>query len=320
VTVGGDKNITRGRIYQDVYEKRVDSSEVLDVVALELAWIDGAELRFRSDEHKMRGLTDGIFLLKVPDAIDLAAGDAFAANFYRGSTAVSPYGRFRDITHQTFGDPLLGFHQRINQIEQFLLERRFWSEYYPPEITRLGETITQLSRIIVRSVLASVDIPAELWAQATGGCTDTAGSYHLTFNHYRPDFEGCGLSSHKDDGFVTILRTTSSGLEVNRRTKWERVEPLADHFVINFGLSMELLTSRSATPVSAIMHRVAHQVHDRSSFGHFTSSNCQHGEDMGIYRYAPGAGLERICSSRELIDNNDYEIYTGTDAPTRGQT
>lgn len=58
----------------------------------------------------------------------------------------------------------------------------------------------------------------------------------------------------------------------------------------------------------------------RSSFGHFSSSGCLPGEDEGIYRYVHESGLERVCGSRELIDENDYEIYAGTDAPDGSDT
>ncbi|MBA6440732.1 2OG-Fe(II) oxygenase family protein [Streptomyces sp. GMR22] len=252
--------------------------------------------------------------MEIPAEIDVSAGDTFARQFYRGPST-APYGRFRTIGSDHFGDPLLGFHQRINQIEQFLLERRFWATDYPPEIAELGEALTRLSQQVLCSVLHHVGIPEEDWARATGGCSQSAGSYHLTFNHYRPAHEDIGLSSHKDDGFLTVLRTTSPGLEVARGDHWEVVPADPDCFVINFGLAMEILTSGSDTPVAAIMHRVARQREDRSSYGHFSSSGCLPGQDQGIYRYAQGTGLERVCGSRELIDENDYEIYAGTEAP-----
>lgn len=306
-----EPRIERGQIYRDVYAKRVDADAATGEADLARAHLDaGGALHLDSD----RGLREGIFLLEIPADLDVAPGDAFARQFYQGGGA-APYGRFREVGPERFGDPLLGFHERINQIEQFLLERRFWHAHYPVEIARLGEQLTLLSQRVLRAVLARVGIPEDAWALATGGCADRAGSYHLTFNHYRPQLAGCGLSSHKDDGFLTILRTTAPGLEVNRDRRWERVPVDPRSFVINFGLSMEILTAPSAAPVAAIMHRVSHQTGDRSSFGHFTSSCCAPGADAGIYRYVAGRGLERVCASRELIDNNDHEIYQGTDRP-----
>ncbi|WP_371358487.1 2OG-Fe(II) oxygenase family protein, partial [Salmonella sp. E393-2] len=109
-----------------------------------------------------------------------------------------------------------------------------------------------------------------------------------------------------------LLRTTEPGLEVNHNDRWEALEPSPDHFVVNFGLSMEVLTRGSSTPVRAIMHRVRHQTHDRCSFAHFTSSHCTPGTEAGSYSYATGEGLRRVCSSRDIIDANDEEIYQCT--------
>ncbi|MEZ4359573.1 MAG: 2OG-Fe(II) oxygenase family protein [Kofleriaceae bacterium] len=307
-------SVERGKIYRDVYAKRQDDEVVVEAAALERAWTEDGELRFADAAARARAFADGVFALRRPASLRVAAGDQFAEQFFRGPGA-EPYGRFRDLRTEAFGDPLLGFHQRINQIEQFLLERRFWRSHYPPEIAHLGEQLTELSQQILRAVLSHLQVPPAQWSLATGGCSERAGSYHLTFNHYRPSAPGCGLASHKDDGFLTILRTTTPGLEVNRRDRWERVPIDPDYFIVNFGLSMELLTSASPTPIAAIMHRVAHQVADRTSFGHFTSSCCLPGADGGIYRFTPEDGLTRICSSRELIDNNDHEIYQGTDRP-----
>ncbi|MGI5261687.1 2OG-Fe(II) oxygenase family protein [Streptomyces angustmyceticus] len=307
--------IRRGRIYQDVYRKRVDTQAVTLTAALERARIEGDSLAFEGGEQAWkRALSDGLFLLAVPPELDIQAGDAFSSQFYQGGSSL-PYGRFRQLTSDRFGDPLLGFHQRTNQIEQFLLERRFWERYYPREISALGEGLTQLSRQVICSVLGYAGIPEKDWEQATGGCTEAAGSYHLTFNHYRPTHDDTGLNSHKDDGFITLLRATTPGLEVSRADRWEAVVPDPGYFIINFGLSMEILTAHCPVPVAAIMHRVTRQTTDRSTFGHFSSSNCAPGSDEGIYHYLPGTGLDRVCGSRELIDENDSEIYEGTVAP-----
>lgn len=303
--------IRRGEIYRGVIEKRDEEAPATSAAQLEVGRLVRDRLEFADDSSFDRALRQGILALEVPGDVDLSAADEFAATFYVGDAA-APYGRFRSLTHEVFGDPLLGFHQRVNQIEQFLLERRFWASHYPPEIRQVGEALVRMSRAIVSSVLHRVRVPEHLWAQATGGCTDGDGSYHLTFNHYRPTFDSCGLASHKDDGFLTILRASTPGLEVNRDDHWEWVPTDSRHFILNFGLSMELLTARAERPVAAIMHRVRRQASDRSSFGHFTSSRCVPGSDAGIYRFVPGAGLDLLCNSRDLIDENDAEIYQGT--------
>lgn len=305
----------QNKIYSDIYEKRLDVRDVSILADLERAHMEENALVFDSPRAQRKAFEAGVFLLKIPDGLQVHAGDDFADQFYRGRCSSYLYGRYREITAEQFSDALLGFHQRTNQIEQFLLERRFWSRYYPAPIAALGEQMTELSRQLLGCVLKHTDIPASEWRKATGSCSHGEGAYHLTFNHYRAAMKDVGLNSHKDDGFLTILRTTKPGLEVNRKDRWEKVPVDAGYFVINFGLSMELLTSKCASPVAAIMHRVAHQSVDRTSFGHFSSSTCIEGRDEGVYRYIPRYGLEPVCGSRELIDMNDREIYQGTHTP-----
>jgi hypothetical protein len=314
--------IRAGSIYKDVYEKRIgdrwtSSRRDHPEAELEVAAIEHGALAFAGPEAMRRGLSDGVFLLRIPRNIDVRAGDEFAAGFYQGPDH-EPHGRFRDIRAEDLGDPLLGFHQRVNQIEQFLLERRFWARTFPSDVARLGEALTALSRQVLESVTAYVGIPEHERRRATGGCSEALGSYHLTFNHYRPALREIGLNSHKDDGLVTILRTTQPGLQVSREDGWENVPVDPDYFVVNFGLSMQILTAQSGNPVSAIMHRVAHQDDHRSSFGHFSSSRCEPGNDDGVYRYVAGAGLQLVCASRDLIESNDREIYEGTESPEPG--
>ena len=297
------------QLYSKVYHKRVDARPVGCTADLVCAWMTAGRLNFASDRDRCQAFADGVFLLDIPAELDVGAADQFADEFYRGDT--SEYGYFRGLTAGQFGDGLLGFHERVDQIEQFSLERRFWASHYPAEIADIGEKMTTISRQILCAALDYAGIPAAVWTKATGSCAHGGGAYHLTFNHYRPQLAEVGLSSHKDDGFLTILRPTRPGLEVNRFDHWERVGIAPDKFVINFGLSMEWLTAHCNFPVAAILHRVWRQVAERTSFGHFSSSNFI-ARDRGIFSYCPVAGLQRVCDARELIDNNDREIYQGT--------
>ncbi len=310
--------IKTGYIYSDIYNKRIDQREVDSFSNIHRAKIVDGELVFKNKDIFSQALVDGLFYLKIPDWINVSECEIFSDNFYK-EREEHHYGGYRKINSVRFNDPLLGFHQRTNQIEQFLLERRYWKEIYPDVILQAGENFTILSKIIIDSVLRKTDIPADEWEKVTGGCSACSGSYHFTFNHYRPEEEGLGLASHKDDGFLTILYNKEEGLEINNSDKWEKVLPLPGYLIINFGLSMEILTCDCAMPVKSILHRVRHQLKDRSSFGHFTSSNCMEGRDAGIYRYSSAQGVEKLCNSRTLINANDHEIYDGTHPPAEGE-
>jgi len=315
------KKLEAGYIYSDVIKKRLDTSSFEMDNNLQKAYIANSELYFENINGFELAMQEGIFMLKIPDDLDLSCCDYFAQNFYKKLSKeeektegeFTKYKKFREYTSQNFDeDPLLGFHERVDQIEQFLLEKRFWEKWYPETITKIGYKLCAISAIIIRRILCETGISQNDYHIATGGCTNEQGSYHLTFNHYRPQINTKGLSSHKDDGFVTILRTVSPGLEINRYEKWEKVGVDSKYFIINFGLAMEILTKNSLFPVSAIMHRVVQQQIDRWSWGHFSSSKCVSESDQGIYEYSQKYGLRRICNSRDLINNNDYEIYYGT--------
>lgn len=307
--------ITRGQIYRDVYDKRVASPDRATRAAdLVSATIRDGHLTFSSPAARDRAMTDGVFLLQIPDGLDLSSADRFAREFHRVPCSSDPgVVSYRNITSERFGDPLLGFHERSDQIEQFLLESGYWDGVYPSDVAASGHQMKDLTRPILASALEYAQVPSRFWRTATGRCSEGRGSYHLTFNHYRPFETGTGLSSHKDDGFVTILRTSEPGLEVNIGTTWEAAPTSSAHFVVNFGLSIELLTKQARRPVPAIMHRVTRQGEDRTSYALFSSSACSVDDDAGIFAYRDGAGLERICDSRSLIFENDHEIYEGTE-------
>lgn len=315
------KKLEAGYIYSDVIKKRLDNSSFEMNHNLQKACIKNSELCFENSNGFELAMQEGIFMLQIPDNLDLTDCDYFAQNFYKKLSEeerskereFTKYKKFREYTSEHFdNDTLLGFHERVDQIEQFLLEKRFWDKWYPEGIKKIGYELCSISSIIIKRILCETGIEQKDYNIATGGCSVEHGSYHLTFNHYRPQIYTKGLSSHKDDGFVTILRTVSPGLEINRYENWEKVGVDHKYFIINFGLAMEILTRMSLFPVSAIMHRVVQQKNDRWSWGHFSSSKCISASDQGIYEYSKEHGLRRICNSRELINNNDYEIYHGT--------
>lgn len=113
--------LDRGSIYQDVYDKRIDARPVDTEAQLQKAVLVGDQLVFTSVQARVSALRDGVFLLRIPDDFAVETCDLFASNFFKGAET-EPYGAFRDLKAETFNDPLLGFHERINQIEQFLLE------------------------------------------------------------------------------------------------------------------------------------------------------------------------------------------------------
>jgi hypothetical protein len=286
--------------------------------------IDGKLLFDNGDQGFKNAIEDGIFLIRIPSYLSLTSADTFAKNFYK-DLLTSPnnnknknknkYYGYKSYTSENFGDPLLGFHKRKDQIEQFLLEKRFWKKCYPSDVIDIGEYLCKLSSEIITNIFLKTGLPTDIWEKATGGCSHGKGSYHLTFNHFRPEKVTKGLSAHKDDGFITILRSNKPGLEIYKNETWIPLIVSPQYFIINFGLSMEILTKEAEIPVSAITHRVVQQKQtqcgeDRWSWGLFSSSHFDEKLDLGIYSYSSVTGqLKRLSDSREHIERNDIEIY-----------
>ncbi|QYG08883.1 2OG-Fe(II) oxygenase family protein [Janthinobacterium sp. PAMC25594] len=281
------------------------------------AKLENDALVFAAPGGLSQALQDGFFFIDIPAQLDLSAGDLFATNFYQ-SCSGGPFDSYQGF-HAWSADRLAeheGYFVRdTDQVEQFFLESRFWDRVFPPVLTLQAIAMRNLGLAILRAVLAQLDIPTQLWNPATGGCLSDKGSYHMTFNHFRPSVRARGLNTHKDSGWVTVLRSLEPGLEVRRGDSWLPITPRAGTFIVNFGCAMEMLTRHSHTPVAAVAHRVAEQrpdgrtCPDRFSYALFLDSGM--GEDL--YQYDAAHGLVSTMPFKEFLDNilrNTYQLGT----------
>jgi hypothetical protein len=279
---------------------------------------DGA-LAFRTAPGLGRALDDGFFFVAQPAELDLSAGDRFARSFYLPALDGDPYRGFARWTLDRLAQHEGYYCRDVDQTEQFFLERRFWSSVYPPELAVQAAAMQELALGILTGVLAHLDLPRALWDEATGRCLSGRGTYHLTFNHFRPAVRARGLNIHKDSGWITVLRSVEPGLEVAQRGAWLPIDPLPGHFIVNFGCAMEMLTRRTRTAVAAVAHRVVEQPDsagarpDRFSYALFVDSSLDEATCPGLFRYEPGRGLELEVSFRTFLDDilrNTYQEHT----------
>ncbi|WP_338635818.1 2OG-Fe(II) oxygenase family protein [Spirobacillus cienkowskii] len=111
----------------------------------------------------------------------------------------------------------------------------------------------------------------------------------LAFNHFRADKDTRGTKFHRDSGWVTVLRSTEPGLVALIDEQLYSINPKEDHFIINFGSSIEVLTQAMKTPVRANIHGVVQTVKkfqetNRTSYVVFLDSNL----NGQIFRYESG--------------------------------
>ncbi|KUL61214.1 hypothetical protein ADL28_16005 [Streptomyces violaceusniger] len=224
-------------------------------VDLERSWFDGDELLFEREGGFDRALAKGFFLLRIPDGLDTGPGDRFAAHFHEdpASDDLDPYRGYRhaDVpgTYQGY------FDREHDQWENFYIERVNWS-LLPPEVTELGHRMAGLGVAVLCAVLRHVQVPQDLWSEVSGGLSDNGGHQMLAFNHFRSQKETRGCKFHRDSGWVTVLRSFEPGLLALIDGELGAVNPEPGHFIVNFGSSLEVLTSALPRPVRANVHGV----------------------------------------------------------------
>jgi isopenicillin N synthase-like dioxygenase len=285
------------------------------------AW-QWAELRdgslvFEQEDGLAKALRDGFFFVEQPSGLTVEAGDRFAESFYLPPDPGSqnPYRGYTGLTAEKIA-PRQGYFRRdADQTEQFFLESRHWEAVFPPELAVQAVGMRDFALEILRGVFGNLDLPKRLWDKAAGGAFSLAGTYHLTFNHFRPEIEARGLNIHKDSGWVTVLRSLEPGLEVQRDGAWAAINPQAGRFIVNFGCAMEILTRNTATPVSAVAHRVRRQFRlkdaspDRYSYALFVDSSLDEKVCPGLYRYESGQGLVLESDFATFLDSIVHETY-----------
>lgn len=275
------------------------------------------ELTFTERDGLRRALKDGFFYVRQPAGMDLSAGDRFARSFYRPEASAGdprdPYRGFTRWSEQQLGRHQGYFCRDADQTEQFFLAGAWWQQIYPAALARQATAMRDFALDVQRAILARLDLPHELWDEATGHSLTPAGTHTLTFNHFRPEVAARGLNVHKDSGWVTVLRSTEPGLEVERAGGWHPIDPLPGTFIVNFGCAMEILTKDTATPVAAVAHRVARQqsrdasAPHRFSYALFVDSSLDDSVCPGLFTYKPGSGLHLETGFgtflKDILDN-----------------
>ncbi|CAB3769226.1 isopenicillin N synthase family oxygenase [Paraburkholderia humisilvae] len=292
---------------------------VADAYEWASARLDGGTLMFDTQDGFEQALADGFFFVQRPAGFDLTAGDRFAAHFYLDGRGDDEYRGFGKWNAARLAEREGYFSREADQVEQFFLESRFWDNVFPDALSRQAREMRDFSVAVARSILQRLDLPAECLDKATGGILSGRGTYHLTFNHFRPQVRARGLNIHKDSGWITMLRSLERGLEVLRGEQWLPIVPRQDAFVMNFGCAIEILTKDTRTPVAAVAHRVVEQqsrpdgAPDRFSYAMFVDSSLDTTQCEGLYRFDPHVGLVLAADFNTFLNRilaNTYDRDT----------
>ena len=250
---------------------------------LERARLSGNRLAFDSATGFARSISQGFFLLRIPQGMECDPVDQFARQFYL------PGSGYREM--EVPGAYQGYFDRPHDQWENFYIERDNWS-LLPPAVALLGAQMASIGLHVLRNTLAFLELPAPDWPRVSAGLSDNRGHQMLAFNHFRSLKNARGCKFHRDSGWVTVLRSTEPGLYAWVDGQIRAINPLPGYFIINFGSSFEVLTERLATPVRANIHGVAQleprpPEHERTSCTLFLDSAL----DANLYQYRNGRAV-----------------------------
>lgn len=209
------------------------------------------QLQFTSQDDLDRAWYLGIFYLKVPDELDMAAARQFGRELARPA---SPY---RDTPK--YGDFEGFIALENNQQTKLALRRHHWGQHYPPTIAKFGRQLDDIGVIVMSEVLRQSGIPESCWAQASGGYSSGGGTAFLNFVHYDTTHPNQGLRPHTDYGFVTILDVMAPGLQIQVGGEFIDVAVKPGFLAIHFGEALNFITRYSGRQVGAVVHRVLSQ-------------------------------------------------------------
>lgn len=290
-----------------------EAAAMHEPIRMARAVLDGERLVFSEPRGFDRAISEGFFLLAMPEGFDPGPGDRFARRFFeepRGD-AEDVYRGYRSVAIP--GDYQGYFDRPHDQWENFYVERGNWG-VLPPDVARMGAAMTSIGIRVLRAVLHEIAVPEPWWSQVTGGLSDFAGHQMLAFNHFRSDRPLRGSKFHRDSGWVTVVRSTDRGLLAYIDGRLRAVDPEPGFFVVNFGSSIEVLTEGLARPVRANVHGVARterdeSAEDRVSFVAFLDSAL----DGTIHRWEDDRAVP-LQSVLEFAVQEVQRTYDGDDA------
>lgn len=287
-----------------------EASRLYPVFEMACAHFEGHTLQFNARNGFDRALSDGFFLLKIPDDVSLDGGDRFVRHFFepRADGKLAAYTGYRECIVP--GDYQGYFDREHDQWENFYIEHNNW-RILPASVARTGEAMSKIGIGILRATLGHLGIPEVEWDTLTGGLTANRGHQMLAFNHFRSDKLVRGSKFHRDSGWVTVLRSTEPGLLAYIDGGLCAINPKPDCFIVNFGSSIEVLTERLPRPVRANIHGVArtmprHDGQERVSYVIFLDSDL-HGD---IYQYRGNAPV-RVQSVKDFAIQEVTRTYDG---------
>jgi isopenicillin N synthase-like dioxygenase len=139
---------------------------------------------------------------------------------------------YSPITYGKLNDNELEYHEtfsyRPNSINNFIYDNEFNKLYY-----KLRDKMDTIFIELIKSLGLSIE-----------NYKDSMSFSTLNINHY-PFYgkEQLGIAEHSDWGFLTLLYTTTPGLQILINDEWIDIQPKEGYFIVNIGDMLEILSN-----------------------------------------------------------------------------
>ncbi|CAB3769222.1 2OG-Fe(II) oxygenase family protein [Paraburkholderia humisilvae] len=294
---------------------------------LPVAQLQDRALHFVESDGYERATSLGAFHLRHPGDFDFRAGVELARQYYLPAD-VGPDAAFRGYRTRDLSRSLLGYSRTGHDQDELLqIEANLWREYLPRDAAMLLWRMNDLSRAVLTDLFIRAGVAPRDIDTVAGGLSKNQALQYCIFNHYRPEADQpIGLTAHKDSGFITTLYTVEPGLESLHGQQWIPFDPLAGHFTVVLGHSLEILTARLKNPVTASYHRVRRMTKrsaatpDRFTFGVYIGPRW----DQRLYQYDVAGQLSDVGTfvdfQRAKAAEMEYEFHPRVDSALRQST
>lgn len=264
-------------------------------VHLQRARLSHGTLLFEAEDSLRDAIKHGLFLLKVPSALNLEPGIKLCREFYLPATNTTDYRGFRAQTD-------IYFDREHFQTEHLLIDKPRWATRLPCAVVHMIQAMDTAGQIVFQAALRELGVAQTLWDTASGGGVTGQGTHWFAASHYRPERHLPGCAEHQDTGFVTLLYTRQPGLEIFIDGLWQPIEPEPGCFIVNFGACLQLLSARLTLAARAIKHRVREcprvaSAEDRFSFATFINPPAS----ADLYEVQPQGQLRRLMSVETFL-------------------
>jgi isopenicillin N synthase-like dioxygenase len=105
------------------------------------------------------------------------------------------------------------------------------------------DKFSKYAQLFFGKIIESLGLKLDDYTEAISNNFQTLSLIHYPLIKGDSNDKQYGISEHTDWGFITLLCTTETGLQVKINNEWIDVPVIPNHFIVNIGDMLEILTN-----------------------------------------------------------------------------